>query len=201
MLLSADPLYDEKELLHQLKAGDQKAFGVLYQQYSNRIYSHLLRLTQAEHLADELLQDTFVILWEKRHTINPDLSIKSWLYKVAANEVSQFYRKLARDKKLQEYVILSFTEAYSHTEEDIYAKESKALLNNAIAQLSPQRQQAFTLCKIEGRSYEETAKIMGIAPSTVSNHLVKASDSIRQYIFRSKGNAAILIIALLFKSH
>src|SRR5690606_30163719 len=101
---------------------------VLYNKYSNRIYNMLLKLTHSSELADELLQDTFVILWNKRSDIDTDQSVKSWLYKVAQNEVYQLYRKIARDRKLQEHVVLTFVESYSHTEESIYYKESQELL-------------------------------------------------------------------------
>jgi len=198
MLAALNPSV-EKELLIKLKSGDRKAFEQLYTIYSNRIYGRLLKLTQSEHLADELLQDTFIILWEKKHQINTELSCKAWLYKVAENGLFQFYRKLARDKKLQEHIAANFTEAYSHTEEDIYLKESKDLLHKAIDQLSPQRREVFTLCKIEGRSYEEAAAILGISPNTVSAHMVKATSAVRTYLFRSREGAALLLTLILFK--
>lgn len=188
----------EKELLKRLKAGDQSAFTVFYSTYSNRIYSKLLKLTQSEALADEILQDTFVILWNKRDTINLELSIKGWLYKVAENEVYQLYRKMARDKRLQEHIVSTFVEAYAHTEEEIYLKESKDLLDQAMDQLTPQRRQAFKLCKIDGYSYQQAADIMGISVSTVSNHLVHATHSVRDYILKSKGGVALLFMLLFF---
>jgi RNA polymerase sigma-70 factor (family 1) len=195
--MAAIQYLDEKVLLNRLKAGDRDAFAKLYDRYSDRIYGKLLKLTQADFLADELLQDTFVKLWEKRHLIDSELSIKAWLYKVAENEVYMFYRKLARDKRLQEQLVSVFTEAYSHTEEDIYLKESRALLEKAIEQLSPQRREVFKLCKVEGRSYDETAQLLNISTSTVSNHLVKATQSVRAYIFQSRETVAILMTAYL----
>ena len=99
----------------------------------------------------------------------------------------------ARDKKLQERIALSFVETYAHIEEDIFNKETRDLLEQAIDQLSPQRKEVFTLCRIEGRSYQEAADLLGISSSTVSNHLVKANSSVRQFLFRSKESMLILI--------
>ncbi|EHQ24303.1 RNA polymerase sigma factor [Mucilaginibacter paludis] len=190
----------EKELLTRLRSGDRKAFEQLYYTYNDRIYGRLLKLTATEYLADELLQDTFVKLWDNRDQINPDLSIKAWLYKVAQNEVFLFYRKVARDRRLQEHIVATFAESYSHTEEDIYLKESRELLDKAIDQLTPQRKEVFTLCKIEGRSYEEVAQLLGISPNTVSSHLVKATSSVRKFLFQSKEGVALTISMVLFKS-
>jgi len=164
--MTAHNSLDEKELLIKLQSGDRVSFERLYNTYSDRIYSKLLKLTKAEDIA---------------------------------NELYQFYRKVARDKKLQAHIIDTFTEAYSHTEEDIYLKESRELLNRAIDQLSPQRKEVFNLCKIEGKSYDEAASLLGISPSTVSNHLVKANTSIRKYLFHSKESIALLLAALMVK--
>jgi len=158
----------------------------------------LLRLTASESLADELLQETFITLWEKRQQIIPELSIKSWLYKVAVNNVYLTYRKIAIDKKLQEHLIVNFAEAYSHIEEAIYLTENKEILYKAIDQLSPQRREVFTLCKLDGKSYDEVAGILGISSNTVSSHMVKATQAIRQYLFQSKESIALIIMSLTF---
>lgn len=197
MILQIDT--DECNLLIKLGAGEETAFNTLYKLYGNRVYNRLLKLTQSEQIADELLQDTFVILWNKRHTINPDLPIKSWLYKVAENEVYQLYRKIARDKKLQEHIVSTFIETYSHTEEGLFYKESEELLNKAMEQLSPQRKEVFKLCRIDGLSYQEAANQMGVSVSTVSNHLVQATNLVRTYIFQSQERMALLISILLFR--
>src|SRR5690606_5746448 len=99
------------------------AFEEVYKFYSPRIYKRLLRLTAIEDIATELLQETFITLWEKRESINPDLVFKAWLYKVAENGVYQYYRRVARDQTLQQHILTSFTESYSHTEENLILKE------------------------------------------------------------------------------
>lgn len=185
----------EKDLLLRLRNGDHEAFEQLYNTYSNRIFSRLIRLAGSEGMAAELLQETFVILWEKRHTINPDLPFKSWLYRVAENNVYQYYRRLARDAKMQQEVMAHFSELYSHSEEDLILKENRQILQEAISQLPEQRRKVFQLCKIEGRSYDEAARILGISPSTVSNHLVKANTLVKAYIFKSRQIATIVITA------
>jgi len=185
----------EKDLLVRLKSGDQMAFKQIYDSYAGRIYGRLLRLSKSELLADELLQDTFVKLWEKRHQIDYELSCKAWLYKVAENELYSFYRKVARDKKLQEHIMATFTEIYAHTEEDIFLRETTDLLNRAMDKLPPQGRQVFTLCKIEGKSYEEAAVKLGISPFTVSNHLVRANKSVRAYISANQDALMLAVTA------
>lgn len=186
---------NEKDLLRQLQQGDHAAFDSLYQTYSERIYGRLLRLTVSEEVASDILQETFIIVWEKRETVNPDLSFRSWIYRIAENGVYQYYRRVARDTKMQEHIINHFSELYWHTEEDLIRKENKQMLNDVIAQLPEQRRKIFQLCKIDGHSYEEAAQILGISPSTVSNQLVKANTFVKQQVFKNQELTTVILTA------
>lgn len=175
---------EEKKLLALLKRGDNRAFDRLYRSYSSPVYGKLLKLTGAGDIAEELLQEIFIRVWEKRHTINPELPFKPWLYRVAENSVFYYYRKLARDSRLQQRLLENFPLRYAHAEEDLYFKESRQLLQQAVARLSPQRRRVFELCRLEGRSYRQAAGILGVSVSTVSNQLVKATKLVSSYVIR-----------------
>lgn len=190
--------WNENEILIRLKKGDEAAFGQLYLYYSEILYGRLLRLLKDTDLADELIQELFLKIWEKRDQINPEQAFKAYLYTIAENLVYDHFRKVARDKKTQEKFRQITTELYTHTEEDLLNKESREMMDQAIATLPPQRRAAFVLCKIEGKSYEQAAQIMGISASTVSNHLVKANISIRAYLNKSEDLLpALFLVALL----
>nr|WP_121269249.1 RNA polymerase sigma-70 factor [Pedobacter schmidteae] len=191
--------WNEQDTLNQLKAGEELAFGRLYAHYSEMIYGRLLRLLKDQDVADEIIQDLFLKVWEKREYINASQSFKSYLYTIAENLVYDHFRKVARDRKLQEKFRLVTTELYTHTEEDLLNKESREMINKAIETLPPQRKTAFILCKIEGKSYEEAAGIMGVSVSTVSNHLVKANLSIKAYLNRSQDLLPVLFAAALVR--
>lgn len=193
--MAADSAYSDRELTALLKDGDHGAFSALYGLYSERIYGRLLSLLKDQDMADELIQDLFLKVWEKRDGLNPEQSFKSYLYKVAENLVYDHFRKLARDKKLQERFRAITTELYSHTEEDLLNKENRTIIDRAVAMLPPQRKAVFTLCKLEGKSYEETGEILGISASTVSNHLVKATKLVREQILKS-GDVGIAMFVL-----
>jgi RNA polymerase sigma-70 factor (family 1) len=189
--------WNEQDVLLKLKGGEESAFGELYVYYSEMIYARLLRLLKDQDMADEIIQELFLKVWEKRQQINLSQSFKSYVYTIAENLVYDHFRKVARDKKLMEKFRLITTELYTHIEEDLLSKESREMIDKAIGILSPQRKTAFILCKIEGKSYEEAAVIMGISPSTVSNHLVKASITLRAYIDKSRNVLPGLIIFAL----
>ncbi|MFD2969208.1 RNA polymerase sigma factor [Sphingobacterium bambusae] len=191
------PIEQEEQLLRKLKDDNRRAFDSLYNHYSPRIYGRLLRLTGSEDLSIELLQETFIILWDNRHRINPDQCFRGWIYKVAENCVYQYYRKLARTAKLQQHIAQIFEEGYLHTEENMILKESLALLKEAVALLPEKRRKVFELCRIKGLRYEEAAKMLEISSSTVSNHLVKATAFVKEYVSKSQGRTLVKLIALL----
>ncbi|KAA0993446.1 RNA polymerase sigma factor [Dyadobacter aurulentus] len=190
----SDDNTQEKLLIERLREGDHLAFRNIYDKYADALLKRLLRLTKAGPVAEDLLQETFVKLWEKRQTIDPELSIKPWLYKVAENLVFQFYRELARDKRLQQQVSDWYMkEELVAFEEAIFSREKQNLVQKAIQQLPPKRRQVFNLCKLQGQSYEEAAIILGISPSTVSNHLIKANASVRLYLSQHKDSIFSLL--------
>lgn len=190
-------LLPEKNLLIQLQAGSQSAFELLYNLYSKRIYRKILGLVKIADTADELTQVLFVKIWNKRQIVDPDKNFEAFLYQISQNLVMDFYRKAKRDKQLQDQIISISTELYSHTEEHIFYKESKAVIDQAIEKLPPQQQQVFKLCKIEGKSYEEVGQLLGISRSTVSNHIGQAHKSIKLFIFQNEQTALIVISAVL----
>jgi len=185
----------ERDLVLLLKKGDQKAFERLYNQYKYPISIKLLKFVKAESLAEDLLHDLFIRIWDNRLTLDPDKSFKSYLYRVAENLVIDFFRKAALDDKFRQYVWQHADIGYSHIEELLQDKENKQLLHSLLSLLSPQCRQVFKLCKLEGRTYEEVALQLQISPNTISNHLVKANKLIRNYL-RSEKNLAFLILSI-----
>ena len=189
----------EFELLKRLQSGDQLAFEALYQNYSKEIYRKLVKMVKNVTFAEELTQDVFVKIWNKREVIAIDQPFRYYLLTLTNNIVNDFYRKVARDRKLQDEIIAASTELYNPTEDHIYYKESKELMDEAIDSLPPQQKLVFQMCKMEGKSYDEVSKLLGISTSTISNHIVKATKSIKIYFFNQK--KGFLLVAMYFIQH
>lgn len=179
-LMKTISLYDEQELLVKLQSGDHAAFGRIYSIYSRRIYLNTLKLVKDEDEAQEILQDVFIRIWNARETIDPSRPFSSFLFSIARNLIRDFFRKAARDTKMRHFLAERGSELYDHIESALDHKETSEMLQRAIDALPQQRKMVFTLCKIEGKSYEEVAAIMGISVSTVGNQLTKATKTVRQ---------------------
>ena len=142
---------DDRDLVVLLTRGNETAFVKLYSLYSERLLGYLVRLVKSETFACELLQDAFIKIWNNRNNIDPNQSFRSYLFRIAENLVYDFFRKAARDKKLQATLINSASSDYSHVEENITSKENIQLLRKIIDALPPKRRKVFQLIKIEER--------------------------------------------------
>lgn len=180
-------------LIIRLADGDNAAFDELYHLYSKAVYLRLRFLVKDADVADELLQELFMRVWTHRANLDPQKSFRAYLFTIAQNLVYNYFRKLASDQALIRNLILNQVDYYLSGDELFENKEAGQLLQKAIDQLSPQRRQVFQLCKLEGKSYEETGKIMGISIATVNSHMTQSLQSIRSYLLKHQDIALILI--------
>jgi RNA polymerase sigma-70 factor (ECF subfamily) len=188
---------EEKEWLLLLKQGNEQAFEKIYGLYSSRLFGNIYRMVKSESTAQEILQDVFLKIWYNRAGIDPEKSFRSYLFRIAENNVYDFFRKATRDKKMQARLLTAATEQYEHIEEMIFKKENALILEKAINSLPQQRQQVFRLCKLEDKSYNEVGQLLGISVSTISDHIVKANKAIREYLF-NHNDVVIILLCLCF---
>ena len=186
----------EKDVLLKLLEGNEQAFETIYKEYSPRIFGRLLKLVKSDVEAKEILQDVFLKLWEQRKAINPEKSFRSFIFKIAENKVYDFFRQVARDKNRELKLIAKSTVNYHAFEEFKQGEANLIILQKAIERLSPQRQQVFRLCKLGGKSYKEVSELLDISVSTISDHIVKGTKSIRDY-FNEYNNSIPFFIAIL----
>lgn len=186
--------HQEREWLMLLRGGSYTAFESIYHRYKARVAGSMLRMLKDPDLVDDLLQELFVRLWEHRATIDPDQSIKAYLFRMAENLVYDTFRRLAKDKRAQERIFNVITEIGCEVEERIFAQEERRAIEAAIAMLPPKRREVFVLCKLESKSYEEVSSLLNISLSTVNDHIYKANRFLRQHL--SNNMVSLLLILL-----
>jgi len=188
----------ENELLSRIKQGDVKAFEQIYNIYSPRLYANILKLVKSATITEELLQDTFQRIWEHRHDIDTGKSFKSYIFTIAKNLVCDYFNKASRQRVFERYLQAREEKLSVKIDQQLEEKESGLLLEKAVRQLPPQRKLVYTLCKLEGRSYDEVSNLLGISVSTISDHIVKATKSIKAcYQSNELACKAILLVLIL----
>lgn len=189
-------LHNEKILLEQLRTGDEAAFTQLYNTYSGPLLVNLLTLVKDEHVAEEIVQNIFTRLWQKRATLQVEQQLSSYLYRAARNGLIDFYRKLQRDKALYDKFAALANDTFFHIEETLQEKENAALLQKAMDSLPPQQRKVFQLCKLDGLTAREAALQLGISPYTVNEYLAKARLSLRNAFLDNQTNVSIGLLLL-----
>lgn len=192
-----DPAH-EKVYVQRLSEGDAEAFHAIYYYYSPRVLAKLVSVLKSEDLAADILQDVFSIIWQKRAEIDPERSFGAFLFKISNNLVISLFRKAKRNQELVDTLLKASAESQETIERWMFWKENTTWLNNAIEQLPPQRRLVFKLCKLEQKSHEEVGQLLNISRTTVNNHLVKATQSLREMAARRSDLAGALLLAWLF---
>ncbi len=188
----------ERTLLLKVQQGDVKAFEHIYNIYSPRLYGSMLKVIKSGSIAEELLQDVFQRVWEHRQNINPDKSFKSYVFTIAKHLVYDYFNETSRRRLIGEYIRNLDAKSLNKCNYILEEKEAALILKEAIQQLPPQRKLVYTLCKVEGKSYEDVSKNLGISISTISDHIVKATKSIKAYYLSKDIAYQSIIVCFIF---
>jgi RNA polymerase sigma-70 factor (family 1) len=191
-------IIDDNVLCERLKGGDVDAYKHIYNHYHTQLYKYALKFLKMPELAEDVIHDVFLKLWEIRGQLKPELGIVGYLYKISRNQIFKLLKKISVETDLRIKVIGFIENQLVEGEADLQWNEYSGLLGGAIEQLPPQCQKVFNLCRQEGKTYSEAAQILGISTHTVKEHMMAAMKSIKKY-FRQNADIvfSLLIVELL----
>jgi RNA polymerase sigma-70 factor (family 1) len=162
-----------------IKNGNVRAFECAYHQWSSKIYIFILKQCGSEDIAEEVVQQVFVRLWEKRLNLSLDHSLSTQLFRMSTTIFIDELRKAAQCRKYQESMLQKEEDLVENTLEH---KERLQLVYSAIDRMPPMRRQVFMMSRMEHRSYSEIAEKLGISPKTVENHINLALRYLRAFV-------------------
>ena len=154
----------------------QRYFSTQFHNYYRPLCLFALRLLDNADEAEDVVQDTFAALWEKRDTLHKIVSIKSYLYTAVRNNCLM---KLRSKKEFEIVEELQLVDEY--TREDVIARaEVEAKLWKIIDELPERQREIFLMAKRDGMAYKEIAEETGLSVKTIENHVTRALKSLRQ---------------------
>lgn len=183
----ASSVTGEQALIIQLRNANTLAFDQLYLLYSRKLYAAIRYQVKDDDIARDITQEVFMKLWQSRGGLDAALPLGPYLYRIARNLVVDHFRKIAGNRKLSQDFMDTAIAFYTHTEEGLEYKETKAIVQAAINTLPPQQKQVYTKCRLQGMSHEEISSEMGISKATVNNHIVKANKTVLEFVKRNGG--------------
>lgn len=183
-------------MLSRLQQDDTLAFAGLYSRYRHEVYAYAMSLVKLPDVAEDLLQDVFLRIWDARHKIAIKKDFRPYLFRVCHNRAYDVHLEMARDEKLKDRLLRHYQVTADLV--DPFAEQDSPyiqLMEQALATLSPQRRRIYEMCKREGKSYEEVAGELGLSTNTVRNHMVQAIALLRSYL-QQYGKLAVLLLLL-----
>lgn len=186
-------LRTDRQLIINLKEGNINSFEKIFNLFSPRLFSFVLRYIKSKEDTEEIVQEVFIQLWENRSKINEDLSFKSYLFTITRNKITDYFRKKKIEDLYRDYV-KNFTDIISENiYKDLFNKDYDAVLADGIQQLPEKRKVIFIMSKKFGMSRQEIADFFNISENTVKNQLQEAMDFLRQLVKKE-----VLFITIFF---
>jgi len=170
---------EEKALLALITDGDQKAFARLVNMYWNKIYSHALAFLKSSICAQEITQDIFLHIWNKRDKLGNVENFNNYFFILGRNRIISAMRKKLKESFVE--VPLNQVEEIYNPDRQLETKQTWEFLVKGIEQLPPTRKIVFKMSRLEGLSYEKIASQLHISKNTVKDHIRLALTQLRQY--------------------
>lgn len=183
-------------LVERLHENEVAAFDTLYWKYHEVVYRNILKLVKETVVAEDILQEVFIKLWEKRQEIKASQSVAGWLFVISFNLSVNYSRKKLREQTFHQKLLSLGPGEETGLDRKALQEVQYHLLEQAIAELSPQRRRIVTLCKLEGKTYEEVANELNISRNTVKEHLSAAMVKLNDYIQKNAEHRYVLLFLL-----
>jgi len=172
---------DVDYLLWSISANDDEvAYRCLFEHYYAALCLFSKRYIEDRDVREDIVQDVFFNIWEKRKSISANISARNYLVTCVKNLSLNYLRKQGYMQDYQKQLIDN-PPVYSNGEEDLYMlNELEALLEQALAKLPPEYRMAFEMSRMEQKSMDEVAEAMGVSVRTVERYRNKAVEILKK---------------------
>lgn len=170
-------------LILAIQQGNESAFEDAYLQWRTKGYYYFFRKTNSEEDAKDLLQTTFLRLWQYRQSLNAEYSLDQQLFHIARTVFIDYIRKANKQEEMKIEVNRKL-ELDSLENYQSMAFDTKNRIQKILSSMPILRKKVFEMHKMEGYSYKEIAQILSISEKSVDNHLSKSIKQLRKlFIF------------------
>lgn len=188
--------YNELRLLREASESNRESYAALYIYYTPKLYKYVFTLTrQAKEDTEDIIQEIFLKIWEKRETLAAISSFENYLFRTARNIlINRHSHRLVKDRALRQRAYLQ-PNAHTGPEQDILYISYHKTAREAIGLMPPKRQQIFHLSTQQDRSLDEIAAITGLSKAGVKKQLYTAIRFIKEYL---KKHAELIPLLIIF---
>ncbi len=172
----------DQELSLLIKNGEKDAFHELFNRYSPKIFNFSRSYLKNDSDSEELLQEVFLKIWEKKGNLNTNLNIKAYIFKIAINTIYDFIRKKNISNAFNDFANANFKADGDFTWHEVIYNEMLENLNQLVKEMPEQRRKIFLLSKEEGLKNDEIARQLNLSKRTVENQLYRAINFLKTHL-------------------
>lgn len=179
IVIPPQTIQEHPRCLEKIANGDQQAFAWLYKNYCKALFDYSFILSANRELAEDIVHDVFVKLWEARERLLSVRNFNSYLFTMAKNHFLNICNKQKREQLGREELKAMIP---LHTEDIIIKREEVKILETAVRSLTPRQELIFRLIKEEGITRNEISHALGISPLTVKVTMQNAIKGVKTKI-------------------
>lgn len=173
----------DTSIIKRLSEGDQSAYRVVFEYYYPRIWEFVRRIVKSESLAEDITQDIFVKIWERREIFGVEVhSFTKYIYIMSRNAALNSLRNSNRITPISDDSSIKEKQSNSSIEENYYAKEKELIIRLTVCRMPEQRRRIFEMSRYMGMDNQTIATTLNISKKTVENHLTLALKTLRSML-------------------
>lgn len=184
----------ERQLLANVALGDQLAFSKLFNSYAPKLAQYVFRMTESLEASEEIVQDTFIVIWQKRATLIQLDSFSNYIFIISKNKTLNYLRKKAVDRKKQIEWLNQLEDEFDQIDQKSEKEDLCILIDNAVEKLPAQQKLVYTLGRVNKLKYHEIAHQLGLSKETVKKHMKLALLHLRTNLKVRNENSIFYII-------
>jgi RNA polymerase sigma-70 factor (ECF subfamily) len=172
----------EKKVFDKIRKDDIRSFEIIFRKYYSILCNYAYKILKDIDAAEEIIQDLFFNIWEKRHTTTIESSVRSYLYKSTYNRCMIILRQKSVQNKYAIYLKEQGRPAEYDPSEEIDSEELARVIDKTLEELPERRRKIFSLSRFEGLKYHEIAKKLSLSVKTIESNMGKALKLFRKNI-------------------
>lgn len=183
--------HTDEALLDMLQDGDQRAFKALYDRYWTPLWSYAVNAMADDDEAEDILQELFMSIWEKRTTLHINTSLKAYLYRAVLNRVIDRIDRSKYRKTYLDDLKRTYDEGTYSTEHILFEKELTERVEACVNQMPPKMRTIFSLSRFERMNHQQISDYLNVSRENVNRQIKNA-------LILLKRNLLVLVIFLKY---
>lgn len=169
----------EQEIVGAIRVGDERIFEEIFRKYYQSLSNYANSILKEMDESEEIVQNLFLGIWEKRADLEITVSLKSYLYRAVHNHCLNRIKHLKVREEYQQYATNFYDVSHESVSNTVMKNELEQKIESAIEKLPEQCRIVFSMSRFEELKYHEIAEKLAISPKTVENHIGKALKLLR----------------------